>query len=97
MTLEEEELELEEDDDRLLLLRFLEIKRELPFFSEVWTVVLPGISKQVPMALAAAEPALVVGLRALGFLGLSGHFHLDALLIELLAIHAINSLMDGLF
>lgn len=49
------------------------------------------------MSLPAAQSALVIGLRPLGFLGLARHFHLHTLFIDLLSIHAINSLMDGLF
>lgn len=50
----------------------------------------------VPVALTSAEPALVVGLWAFGLLGLSSDLHSNALIIDVLAIHLIDSLDVGI-
>lgn len=49
------------------------------------------------MALAAAESALVIGLRSLGLFGLAGHLNAHALIAHFFPIHAINSLVERLF
>ena len=57
------------------------------FFLKIYT--------NVPMTLPPAEPALVVGLRTLRFLWLASNLDPNSLFIDILAVHLINSLMDG--
>ena len=46
------------------------------------------------MTLPAAKPALIVGLRTLGFLRLASDFDSHALLVDLLAVHLFDCALD---
>ena len=48
------------------------------------------------MSLSATQTAFILRLRALGFLGLSSDLHSNALIIDVLAIHLIDSLDVGI-
>lgn len=49
------------------------------------------------MSLSSTETALIVRLRALGFLRLPSNLHSHTLVINILSVHLIHRLLDGLF
>lgn len=93
LTLEDDDEEEEDDDDLLLLLRFLTPK--------TCTSLVEGpdsrfslVNNQVPMALAAAQSALIVGLWPLRFFWLSCDLDADALFVDLFSVHIVDGLLD---
>ena len=52
------------------------------------------IEQEVPMSLPSAKSALVVGLRAFGFFGLSCNLNFDSSVVDVLSVHIIDGLLN---
>lgn len=54
------------------------------------------IESKVPMSFPSTESALVVGLRAFGFFGLSCNLNFDSCIVDVFSVHIIDSFLNGI-